>query len=77
MDWKRNGVGMGRHAPNIEPPSYVFHGSYSGLKAGYNVQDQDLLSFRHSIGPGGAATLTVYGDHTFTNNPPCKPGSPC
>jgi len=68
MAWKRNGVSQPMQKWHTETADYLFHGTYSGLADMYNVQYQDVFTFRHNLGSGGTATLTITGDHTFTGN---------
>ena len=80
LDWKLNGANRPRQAPHPgTSANYTFHGTYSGIRDRYNVSYQDLISFRHNLGPGGEAAITFYGDHTFLgeDGSTCQPGKPC
>jgi hypothetical protein len=71
--WKVNGRTMSMQSPHVVAASYLFHGTYNSITANANIQYQDVFTFRHNLGTGGTATLTMTGDHTFTNIPAWVP----
>lgn len=62
MWWWRSDVRQTKLAPHVVPPDYHFHGTFRPVYDGSKVQYQDLMTWRHNIGTGGTAKLTIAGE---------------
>ena len=67
--WRLNGTRQGDQAPHTEYPGYTWHGNFNGLSDGSKVTFDDELTFTHSLGTGGDATVTLSGTHLFSDQP--------
>lgn len=68
LDWWRNGVRQTRNAPHPGVPAdYHFHGTMNPVYAGNYIDFQDVITWRHNIGPGGTMVLTFAGTLKLTN----------
>src|SRR5664280_2154994 len=66
LSWTHDGRKQPQQAPHPEESAaYTWHGTYSGLSDGSTVTFEDELRFRHLLGPGGSATVTLVGTHMF------------
>lgn len=66
LKWTLNGVSKPQQAPHAGVTcGYIFHGRFSGVSRGDGVTYTDTIKFRHNLGPGGTATVTVYGKLRF------------
>lgn len=66
LSWTLDGTRKPQQAPHPdEYAGYTWHGSFPGLSDGSRVTFNDELRFRHILGPGGEATVTLSGTHTF------------
>lgn len=59
LDRWRNGSFAGHLAPHVEPPDYHFHGATKPVYVGNDIDYRDLSAYRHTIGSGGTAKLSV------------------
>lgn len=77
MAWSKNGVSMPRQAPHVVAANYLFHGTYDPAPDGSHILYQDTFSFRHNVGGGGDALVSINGDFRLTAIRPCGNGGPC
>lgn len=70
MSWTLDGVPQSLQAPHKdEYAGYALHGNYNGLSDGSRVTYRDQVMLRHTLGTGGTATVTVAGQHHFSDEP--------
>lgn len=62
MWWWRSGDRQPKQAGHVVPPDYLFHGTFKPVYNGSVIQYQDYMTWRHNIGSGGTATLTIAGE---------------
>jgi hypothetical protein len=67
LRWWCNGAFVGQNAPHAVPPSYQFHGTMNPVAAGCMIDYQDYMTWRHNIGSGGTAALTLAGTFYLAN----------
>lgn len=65
MYWSRNGTTQPRQSPHVQPCDYIFHGRFNPTVRGDEVGYQNMFTFRHNVGPGGRARVTVSGNLWF------------
>ena len=66
MKWWKNGAAMPMNAPHSSMGcGYWFHGTYKPVANGSKVDYEDVFTFRHNVGSGGRAVITVVGKLYF------------
>jgi hypothetical protein len=61
LEWWQNSTWRHRGAPHVIPPDYLLHGTIVPVWNGDIIDYQDLLSWRHNIGPGGRIAVAFAG----------------
>lgn len=65
LSWWRSGHFGGQNTPHSYPAYFTFHGSMNPVYANNYVDYSDLYTFRHNLGGGGTASLSVAGTVTL------------
>lgn len=67
MSWYKNYGKQPTQASHLVDPAYQFHGTYNPVRMNDKVNYSDSFSFRHNVGGGGSAVVSISGAWYFYN----------